>query len=44
MTVIAGGDRLAYLLRALKAPRILERLHATAERARVEGWPYRAVP
>jgi DNA replication protein DnaC len=35
-----GGDRLPYLLRALKAPRILDRLQATAERARAEGWPY----
>jgi DNA replication protein DnaC len=34
------GERLPYLLRALKAPRILERLPATAERARGEGWPY----
>src|SRR4051812_11077153 len=34
------GDRLPYLLRALKAPRILERLASTAERARTEGWPY----
>jgi DNA replication protein DnaC len=36
----ATGDRLPYLLRALKAPRILDRLQATAERARAEGWPY----
>ena len=37
----AGGDhRLPYLLRALKAPRILERLASTAERARAEEWPY----
>jgi hypothetical protein len=36
----AKGDRLPYLLRALKAPRIIERLQATAERARAEGWPY----
>jgi DNA replication protein DnaC len=35
-----NGDRLPYLLRALKAPRILERLQSTAERARAEGWPY----
>jgi DNA replication protein DnaC len=35
-----GGERLPYLLRALKAPRILDRLQATAERARAEGWPY----
>jgi DNA replication protein DnaC len=39
MTATAG-DRLPYLLRALKAPRILERLGSTAERARAEGWPY----
>ena len=32
-----AADRLPYLLRALKAPRILERLPATAERARAEG-------
>jgi hypothetical protein len=36
----AGSERLPYLLRALKAPRILDRLQATAERARAEGWPY----
>src|ERR671912_7991 len=36
----ATGERLPYLLRALKAPRILERLASTAERARAEGWPY----
>jgi IstB-like ATP binding protein len=36
----APGERLPYLLRALKAPRILDRLQATAERARAEGWPY----
>jgi hypothetical protein len=34
------GERLPYLLSALKAPRILERLAATAERAREEQWPY----
>jgi len=34
------GERLPYLLRALKAPRILDRLQSTAERARAEGWPY----
>src|SRR6195952_752844 len=34
------GDRLPYLLTALKAPRIAERLSATAERARAEQWPY----
>jgi DNA replication protein DnaC len=33
-------DRLAYLLRSLKAPRIAERLGQTAERARAEQWPY----
>jgi DNA replication protein DnaC len=37
---MTDGDRLPYLLRSLKAPRILERLHTTAERARAEGWPY----
>jgi DNA replication protein DnaC len=40
MTTTTAGDRLPYLLRALKAPRILERLASTAERARAEGWPY----
>lgn len=35
-----AGERLPYLLRALKAPRILDRLSATAERARAEGWRY----
>src|SRR3954466_1019694 len=40
MTAPTTGDRLPYLLRALKAPRILERLTSTAERARTEGWPY----
>jgi len=39
MTVTADGDRLPYLPRALKTPRILERLPTTAERARAEGWP-----
>jgi DNA replication protein DnaC len=34
------GERLPYLLAALKAPRIAERLAATAERAREEQWPY----
>jgi DNA replication protein DnaC len=34
------GERLPYLLRALKAPRILERLEETARRAREEKWPY----
>src|SRR5215212_6143831 len=35
-----AGDRLPYLLRTLKAPRNLERLASTAERARAESWPY----
>jgi DNA replication protein DnaC len=34
------GERLPYLISALKAPRIGERLAATAERAREEKWPY----
>jgi DNA replication protein DnaC len=34
------SERLPYLLRSLKAPRIAERLPATAERARAESWPY----
>jgi DNA replication protein DnaC len=34
------SERLPYLLRSLKAPRIAERLPATAERARAEQWPY----
>jgi DNA replication protein DnaC len=34
------GERLPYLLSSLKAPRIAERLAATAERAREEQWPY----
>jgi DNA replication protein DnaC len=34
------GERLPYLLGALKAPRILERLGETAQRAREEKWPY----
>ena len=34
------GERLPYLLSSLKAPRIAERLAATAQRAREEGWPY----
>src|ERR1700735_3307474 len=34
------GERLPYLLSALKAPRIGERLAATAERAREEQWAY----
>jgi hypothetical protein len=36
----AAGERLPYLLRSLKPPRILERLASTAERARADGWPY----
>ena len=34
------GERLPYLLAKLKAPRVLERLEQTAERARSESWPY----
>jgi DNA replication protein DnaC len=34
------GERLPYLLAKMKAPRVLERLEATAARAREEGWPY----
>jgi DNA replication protein DnaC len=34
------GERLPYLLGKLKAPRMLERLEQTAERARAEQWPY----
>jgi DNA replication protein DnaC len=34
------GERLPYLLAKLKAPRVLERLAQTAERARSEQWPY----
>jgi DNA replication protein DnaC len=34
------GERLPYLLSKLKAPRVLERLEQTAERARAEQWPY----
>lgn len=34
------GERLPYLLGKLKAPRVLERLEQTAERARNEKWPY----
>jgi DNA replication protein DnaC len=34
------GERLPYLLAKLKAPRVLERLVQTAERARAEQWPY----
>jgi DNA replication protein DnaC len=36
----AVGERLPYLLSKLKAPRVLERLEATAARAREEEWPY----
>jgi DNA replication protein DnaC len=36
----ASGERLPYLLGKLKAPRVLERLEATAARARAESWPY----
>jgi DNA replication protein DnaC len=36
----AIGERLPYLLHKLKAPRVLERLERTAERARAEQWPY----
>ncbi len=35
-----AGERLPYLLQKLKAPRVLERLDETAERARAEEWPY----
>jgi DNA replication protein DnaC len=35
-----AGERLPYLLGKLKAPRVLERLQATAERAHAEQWPY----
>lgn len=35
-----AGERLPYLLSKLKAPRVLERLEQTAERARTEQWPY----
>jgi DNA replication protein DnaC len=33
-------DRLPYLLRSLKTPRIADRLATTCERARAEQWPY----
>ncbi len=36
----AAGERLPYLLSKMKAPRVLERLEATAARAREEGWAY----
>ena len=35
-----AGERLPYLVAKMKAPRISERLAATAERARAEGWAY----
>src|ERR1700683_1564880 len=35
-----AGERLPYPLSALKAPRIVERLAATAQRAREEQWPH----
>ena len=37
---MSEGDRLPYLLAKLKTPRVAERLGATAERARAEGWAY----
>jgi len=37
-----AGERLPYLVAKMKAPRIAERLAATAERARAEGWAYEA--
>jgi DNA replication protein DnaC len=40
MTAAKVGERLPYLLAALKTPRIAERLAQTAERAREEQWPY----
>jgi DNA replication protein DnaC len=40
MSAKAPGARLPYLIAKLKAPRVLERLAATAERARAEQWPY----
>jgi DNA replication protein DnaC len=40
MTASAAGERLPFLLRKLKAPRMLERLPETAARAREESWPY----
>ena len=39
-TKAAVGERLPYLLAKLKAPRVLERLQTTAQRARDEDWPY----
>jgi len=40
MSKAKAGARLPYLLQKLKAPRVLERLEQTAERARAERWPY----
>lgn len=40
MTATTVGDRLPFLLRKLKAPRVLERLPETAARAREESWAY----
>jgi DNA replication protein DnaC len=40
VTKTKAGSRLPYLLGKLKAPRVLERLEQTAERARAEEWPY----
>ncbi len=40
MSAATAGDRLPFLLRKLKAPRVLERLPQTAARAREEAWPY----
>jgi DNA replication protein DnaC len=37
---VSEGARLPYLLAKLKAPRMLERLETTAERARADGWSY----
>ena len=37
---MSEGARLPYLLAKLKAPRMLERLETTAERARSDGWSY----
>ena len=35
-----AGERLPYLVAKIKTPRVGERLDATAERARAEGWAY----
>ena len=40
MTTTSAANRLPFLLRKLKAPRVLERLPETAARAREEQWPY----